>query len=31
VKATMGSGSAKSEMDAVAPVIQSLLDEAYNK
>jgi len=31
VKATMGSGSAKSEMDAVAPVIQALLDEAYNK
>jgi len=31
VKATMGSTSAKSEMDAVAPVIQALLDEAYNK
>ena len=31
VKATMGSSSAKSEMDAVAPVIQALLDEAYNK
>ncbi|NLL42939.1 MAG: extracellular solute-binding protein [Firmicutes bacterium] len=31
VKATMGSTSAKSEMDAVAPVIQSLLDEAYNQ
>ena len=31
VKATIGSTSAKSEMDAAAPVIQALLDEAYNK
>ena len=30
-KATMGSTSAKSEMDAVAPIVQSLLDQAYNQ
>jgi len=31
VKATMGDGSAKSEMDAVAPTIQSFIDQAYNQ
>ena len=31
VKATMGSGSAKSEMDAVAPVILSRVVEACSK
>jgi len=31
VKATMGAGSAKSEMDAIAPIVQSLLNEAYNQ
>jgi multiple sugar transport system substrate-binding protein len=31
VRAAMGEGSAKSEMDAIAPVIQDLLDQAYNR